>query len=125
MARQIKFRAWIKDHKRMIYPSCNSYAAAIAYEVHRQSLGTQDDSVGKLELMQYTGLKDRNGMLIWEGDVVDAWDRGRNLKGVITWGCAGFFIKVPPPQSIWNLSGPNEDQCAVIGNIYENPELLY
>ena len=123
MARVIKFRAWVKEHKRMIYPSCDSYASAIAHEVFRQSVGVDDDSVGKLELMQYTGLKDRCGMQIWEGDIVDAWERGLNLKGVITWGCAGFFIKVPMPQAIWHLSGPN-DPCEVIGNIYENPELL-
>lgn len=72
---------------------------------------------------QYTGLKDKQRREIYEGDIVDAWSQGSHAIGTITWCISGFFIKIPPPRSIWNLAG-TEEICEVIGNIYENPELI-
>lgn len=119
-SREIKFRAWDNRGKVMLDWCCLNQSA-----FNRDGLYILHDVFHspQFDLLQYTGLKDRNGREIYDGDVVDAWDRGVNMKGVITWGCAGFFIRVPLPQAIWKLSGPTEDHCEVIGNIYENPEL--
>jgi hypothetical protein len=80
-------------------------------------------------LMQYTGLKDKNGKEIYEGDVVkfDTRDIGGDIGiGVVEW-CDDFTIGNYPGWMLWcprwayrmELLG-----CDIIGNIYENPELI-
>lgn len=85
------------------------------------------DSVDFLE--QCTGLKDRNGRLIYEGDIVKllvARNRGWIPKGTIApveWGdfaCCGFILG----DNSGNLTEKCAKNCEVIGNIHENKELL-
>lgn len=120
--REIRFRAWdgkqmkivtnIDFSRKLIYLGINSYA-------WRQSTGC------KLELMQYTGLQGT-----WEGDIVKVTTVGKrlnNASGAIEWSdpTASFMIhtKVNGIDS-WVEFGLNILEFEVIGNIYENPELL-
>ena len=71
--------------------------------------------------MQYTWLKDKNGKEIYEGDIVfcDAIEE----KWVIKWWKYSFRCKTESTRSDdWFM--PYEDSMEIIGNIYENPELL-
>jgi len=77
----------------------------------------------KVELMQYTGLKDKNGKEIYEGDMVKN-NKGRNK--VIEWdiGCASYHAKpYEPVVDCAFVSGSDNiaDDFEIIGNIYENP----
>ena len=75
---------------------------------------------------QYTGLVDRNGKRIFEGDVADHHTQGNILvcRGVINWddknaGFAHKLISINPSLSLHNCKA-----WAVVGNIHDNPELL-
>lgn len=105
--REIKFRAWDKENKKIVDVidfSCMNYP-------------------DKYEVMQYTGLLDKNGKEIYEGDVVNI-DRNivnevgdessETIEGVeIKWNYEQL------QQLTYDIEG-----IKVIGNIYENPDLL-
>lgn len=79
---------------------------------------------------QFTGLCDKNGVKIFEGDIVDIWSAGQHCHGLVKWGqgSVSFFVEVPCTPHIWHLSGGgknyDEETCEVIGNIHANLELL-
>jgi uncharacterized phage protein (TIGR01671 family) len=110
--REIKFRMW------------NGVMHSVWFEIDPDRLKAD------VVLMQYTGLKDKNGKEIYEGDIVKAEDFDWGLDGnyQIKWG--GDY----PAFDIFELSGKSLDveynilssdpDIEVIGNIYENPELL-
>lgn len=125
--RDIKFRVWEKNSKTMNY--ANPYPEdkkgmylldnAILFRFHHFDINT--DTVKDIVLIQYTGLKDNNGKKIYEGDVVKV--------GIFTY-------QVIFSDGCFDVIGIQNDKrdylkCIVvnhagivIGNIYENPDLL-
>lgn len=79
-------------------------------------------------LCQFTGLTDKNDQKIWENDIVQAWSEGSNAIGKVIRRVDGLYIMYPAYQKkeFWGLY-PNENgktTVEVIGNIFDNPELL-
>lgn len=72
---------------------------------------------------QFTGLFDKNGKEIYEGDVVSAWSTGVKTIGEVKQRNDGMWFIYPP---LWhfNPNSKGRDDVEIIGNIYENPELL-
>lgn len=106
--REIRFRAWHKDCKVMEYDPLiknGKYFEIIGNDIW----GTSDDYI----LMQYTGIKDANGKEIYEGDIVVEGYKGKYGTYEIKWNKIGF-----------NLGSEDGRDYEVIGNIYENSNLL-
>jgi len=118
--REIKFRAWDKEEKRFWIPE-GSQPCSIEGAILDFSGGD-----GFLEWSQYTGLKDKNGKEIFEGDVV----RAIGVFYVVEWNKKSLGFQFRPiskgreKMEIINLFEGDPVKLEIIGNIYENPELL-
>lgn len=125
MSCEIKFRAWDPINKRMYknpFIVFDEYGAE-AYDDHQE---WEDCIQRKSILMQFTGLKDKDGKEIFEGDIVQSVhilpDYPIKIAPVIresacewSWCCFGHIHEA--------LTHPGES-FTIIGNIYETPELL-
>lgn len=108
--REIKFRAWDKINKKMV--TRNELNFSIPFDKHNN---------GNDILMQFTGLKDKNGKEIYEGDILKTDD----YIGITSYGYAEFFISEIKTKNYIDIYDMIEEQNGeVIGNIYQNPELL-
>ena len=156
MNRELKFRIWDKQNKTWLDNSCSlhcfsnwsicpftgklidyvgaidgdhgeTYTASPAPDYYMQDEKIVKDS--PYVIQQYTGLKDKNGKEIHEGDIVDAIhfvfdfkykdnERPENYSGTIRWHHSYWVI------GDYKLFVMEDDSLNVIGNIFENPELL-
>lgn len=123
--RELKFRAWDKLDKEFAHNIDCLLDISVAERVF-----ALDDEGGELIIEQCTGVKDRDGKEIYEGDIVKArWYRAKNARlnteGEIKFGDGWFYIKDDPDgQDRLGVPIHNCYDIEVIGNIHENPELL-
>jgi uncharacterized phage protein (TIGR01671 family) len=138
--REIKFRSWDKAKGYML-PSHDLHkvlignGSIVTINYKPRNGGWEPDEPYHLTNpqadncipMQFTGLHDKNGKEIYEGDVVEQtyWSNGAKERGVISYSPDARFVwDQHGDQSGYGLSGQDADRREIIGNIYENPELL-
>ena len=119
-----KFRAWdgqdmvMRDVEQLRFAhNSNNHVVYITID------GEEWETGPALILMQSTGLKDKNGVEIFEGDIVRwhdvvTWDYSVTFKDGV------FCISDDPSSNFYHLKEDINGKFEVIGNIYENPELL-
>ena len=121
MSREIKFRAWDKEERviRTVL-GFSLYHGAVSVDIGNGRY-LQDDS-SRFDLMQYTGLKDINGTAIYDGYVVRCDSRfGRRALEVFQARTGEWRAEHDRGGQVLAFCC---EECEVIGNIYENPELL-
>jgi uncharacterized phage protein (TIGR01671 family) len=148
--REIKFRAWDKAEKKMYRVGSIEFVDRIEGRTGI-NVFTDTDKIsaskwlenGSYDLLQWTGLRDKNGKEIFEGDILEIRTQsGRIERFTVEWGIhrrsmdSGWTVDIPsfafvsgkkrPTFPIANnyLNGHDLDIIEVIGNIYSDPHLL-
>lgn len=132
---RFKFRAWDKKHKKIEYSGTGRFQYFIFYNENEMNIadaymgsGDPNDWDEKFILMQCTGLKDRNGKLIFESDVVKYTeeyfivkfgqiDEGNDYQGI------GYYLEAIG-KLYWRESLIHHEEFEVVGNEFGNPDLL-
>ena len=132
--REIKFRAW-DTAKKIMYSAGELGKDELCLNPDGRdfvNVSSADQRFSQymrhIVPLQYTGLKDKNGKEIYEGDII----RGERLhyynylkglqEAIIEWLHCGAWY--PFANDDDGMPYPESEECEIIGNIYENPELL-
>ena len=128
--KEIKFRAWFPNKKGMRFVAMNA-----VYEVNKSYFYLSPMPMSDyepIELMQYTGLRDKNGREIYEGDILkidDDWEKwgfASGFVGYVIYDQGSFKLKegkIYAPS--YRLDSSVEEGATVIGNIFQDGDLLH
>lgn len=130
MNREFKFRAWDSSENKML-TTFHITSMGIAWRSTDNAEENYSESID-FPIMQFTGLRDKKGVEIYEGDIIEATERRYFLghdkglqtirfKSQIVYEDAGFVYSTTQENDSPLF---NTDEIVVIGNIYQNPELL-
>jgi len=115
--REIKFRYKVKGLDKLIYDRDEEFGYL---QQQREFFSYEGDIKQVQDEMQYTGLKDKNGVDIYEGDVTKACD----LICLIEFRGCKFVAKWKGKRGDYRYPDLMFKSHEVIGNIHQNPELL-
>lgn len=126
MNREIKFRGkridndeWVYGYLYFGFNCTDEYVPFISWKDSSYLGGIGEEEINIKTIGQYTGLDGKNGKEIYEGDIV----KYENMTGKIMFFNGSFILSDLEETEEWELGVINEE-VEIIGNIYNNPELL-
>lgn len=140
--RPIKFRVWNHERNQMIYLSSagiqyfdfeEGYVMAFSVDGYdgywaHEHYDSVSKKASKFPVMQFTGLHDKNGKEIYEGDIIKSKDWFDNdVVGVVVFQePSGYWVgeEINTKETDFLFEITKGGKCGIIGNIYENPELV-
>lgn len=136
-----RLRMWTNDYNwdwgdyKMIYDvECRDYSQNTMLSVC--SFEELLDNHDTYNIMLCTGIKDSNGKLIYENDIIEiAYNEQRKVKYIVKFGehiptyeqlaSVGFYIQELEDGSVWKLNNDKRTITTIIGNIYETEEFMH
>lgn len=128
MPRDIRFRAWDKKEQKILPVGELHFIMSGDWSLNSvgikglSKISLRSRYLEQIELMQCTGLKDKNGKEIYEGDVCELRRNAERIRVQVLWKDACWWFWNEDELTIEFAAFVN--RAEVIGNIYENPELI-
>lgn len=126
--RTIKFRGKRLDNKAWVFGSYSDFLIAGENEPQPCIIYTHPDKIGNMiiavdpkTISQFTGLTDKNGTEIYEGDIILCKEK---YIYTVEWICVGFNMRGKSYGGVTSLKSFLRIEKEVIGNIHDNPDLL-
>ena len=115
--REIKFRVWLKNRDEMVYKGDGLYIDGFTGDIYIPHFGNpnQLDKMDDVILMQFTGLKDKNGKEIYSGDLLKYENNDKTFE--VKWAKEGFWEC--DGSCLGNVLRDLEIKMEVVGNIFE------
>lgn len=135
MKREIKFRAWNKKDKVMVDVAATNFGPSGCWSLIEDAYDAELQLADSYDLMQYTGLHDKNGREVYEGDILKVTSEdGESYVATVKWfgkeDYPAFDLEGIPTSWSYDANAlatifqEGVETCEVIGNTFENPELL-
>lgn len=125
-AREIKFRAYYKTRKE-VYPvsfiNFDKKIVTLSIEKTLHGEWYRNESLDRVQLMQYTGLSDNKGIEIYEGDVVEHNDGEFSFRGIVIHSPFGWYVESTEDCIAFEHFSDETNKtsdCSVVGNMFEN-----
>ena len=126
--REIKFRAWLKHGKEIVDVEGIYFMNKVVHYIYNDYKNNEQEIIGdffeNIELMEYSGLKDMKGKEIYEGDILFESFGEKYYKVIFENGSFRSEFEGDFDEYSLDLIDVVAQGCEVVGNIYENLELL-
>lgn len=124
--REIKYKVWHIEHKKWIHDELDIFLTSDGNVYEKYDYGYETcirDITNAVEVLFFTGLKDKNGKEIFEGYVVQTVGTTLDDIGIVKFIDGSYLVEAFDGKDGWFLFQETEEN-EILGNVYDNPDLI-